>query len=173
MNLRAQISVLKGVGESEKAEAEHLVPQGSFGASLASQLSLDMGINDYFCSSWDEECYGNVRLQPLTFQDDEISCASEVRQVRAQATKMKFIMKEKGLEIHPDKSGFLAIGSKDFKEEVSKKTKEEPIMFGNIPLKEKKQEKYLEDIIDERGLASSTEETIKAEPARYEAPSSS
>ena len=162
LNSRARLSVLTGVGESETGEAEQLVGQGSSGASLASQLNLDMGINDYFRSSKDEECYGEVRLQPLTFQDDEISMTSEVRLARAQAIKLHFLMLEKGLQIHPVKSGFLAIGPKQFKEEVTKETEEDPIMFGDIPLKEKKQEKYLGDILDERGLAASVEETIKS-----------
>ena len=161
MNQRAQLSVLTGSGQSEEGEARLLVGQGGILATLASQLNLDMGINDYFKSSKDEECYGSIRLQPLTFQDDELSCSSEVRQVRAQAIKMNFVLQEKGLEIHPEKSGFLAIGCKKFKDEVAKETKEDPIMFGDIPLKEKVKLKYLGDILDERGLTASVEETIR------------
>ena len=51
-------------------EAGPLIGQGGVGASLASQLNLDIGINNYFVDSQDEVFYGEVRMQPLTFMDD-------------------------------------------------------------------------------------------------------
>ena len=92
LNSRACLSVLTGVGESKTREAMQLLGQRSCLVSLTSQLNLDMGINDYFWSSKDEECYGEVMLQPLTFQDDEISMVSEVRLARVQAIKLHFLM---------------------------------------------------------------------------------
>ena len=49
--------------------------QGGGGAALASALNLDLGLESYFGGSSDEDCYGNVRLQPLTYIDDSIGAA--------------------------------------------------------------------------------------------------
>ena len=47
LNERCRLSVLTGVGRTEEGETGPLVGQGGVGASLASQLNLDMGINKY------------------------------------------------------------------------------------------------------------------------------
>ena len=46
------------------------------------------------------------------------------------------LLKEKQLEVHPDKNGFIGIGKPDLK----KKVNTSPIMFGNIETKCKVQD---------------------------------
>ena len=62
LNERCRLSVLTGVGRAEEGETGPLVGQGGVGASLASQLNLDMGIGKYFVGSKDVEYYGSVRI---------------------------------------------------------------------------------------------------------------
>ena len=121
-----------------------------------------MGIGKYFVGSKDVEYYGNVRIQPLTYQDDEVSGASEVRVVQAQNIKLDYILKEKGLDIHPDKSGYLVYGSADYKDKVKAEIKKDPLMLGDVQLMQRKSEEYLGDIMDERGLEASVDATIRS-----------
>ena len=71
LNQRCLVSVVFGSG----------ISGGSGGASLVSQLKVDRGLDCYFGSSSDEECYGGVRLQPLSWQDDILGLGSEARLV--------------------------------------------------------------------------------------------
>ena len=54
-------------GMSKEGEPGEVVGQGSRGASLVSQLKVGSGLDFYFNSSSNEECYGGVRLQPLSW----------------------------------------------------------------------------------------------------------
>ena len=90
-----------------------------------------------------------------------ISSSSGVRLAQAQANKLSYVTEELGQEAHPEKSGYLAIGSKEFKKQVETETNEDPLMFGDFILKRKTSEKYLGDILDENGLAASVESTIR------------
>ena len=162
LNEKCRISAMTGAGKTEEVDAGPLVGQGGVGSSLASQLNIDMAVDSYFRGSRDEECYGSVRLQPLLWQDDLGALYSEVRLAQASDIRLSFVMKEKGLEIHPVKSGYLVFGPEKFKEEVRTETEKTPIICGEIKMNQKKQEKYLGDILDERGLAASVEETVRA-----------
>ena len=67
------------MGLSEEGEVVEVVGKGSGGAALASQLAIDTGVNRYFSDSTDEVLYGNVRMQPLAFQDDILRLALSTR----------------------------------------------------------------------------------------------
>ena len=155
-------SVLTRVGMIEEGETGPLVEQGDVGASPASQLNLDMGINKYFVGSKDVDFYGSVRILPLTLQDDKLSGASKVSVVQAQNIKLDYILKEKVLDIHPDKSSYLVYGSTEYKNKVKAETEKDPLMLGDIELTQRNSKKYLGDILDKRGLEASVEETIGA-----------
>ena len=92
--------------------------KGGGGAALASALNLDKGVNTYFQGSKDEECYGRVWLQPLCFVDDLLRGAQNVNCLRAGCVKFEYVIREKQLEAHHTKSGFLVTGSEAFKAEV-------------------------------------------------------
>ena len=69
-------------------------------------------------------------------------------------------MKEKQLEVHPDKTGYIVLGSRTFKESVERASSETPIMFGNIVTQSKSMDKYLGDMIHMDGLSASINATI-------------
>ena len=113
---------------------------------LVSQWGLDKG-------SIDEECYGKVRLQPLVYMDDTARASQDVNSMRAGNVKIASLMREKQLEIHPTKYGFLIFGSEQFKSACRMDIKKNPVKMGNIIMKEKLQEKYLGDILSSQGLS--------------------
>ena len=116
LNQHTTIKVNTAVGMSGSAEAGELIGQGSAGGALASQANIDHGLDRYFLGSGDEMHYGNVRLQPLAFQDDIARMARNVNEAVVGNIKMESMMKEKQLEVHPDKTGYIVLGSRTFKE---------------------------------------------------------
>ena len=88
LNQRCTISVVTGAGLTDEGEAGETLAQGSGGAALVSQLKVDRGIDDYFRGSGDEECYGAVRLQPLSWQDDVVGLGGEIRLVQAGLNRL-------------------------------------------------------------------------------------
>ena len=70
------------------------------------------------------------------------------------------MIKEKTLDAHPDKSGILVLGSLSFQNKIKKELQEEPIHFGQFPLKIKTEDRYLGHII-KSNLASSALATVK------------
>ena len=90
--------------EDRRIPDNTVLGQGSGGASLPYQLKVDRGIHSYFESSSDEECYGAVRLQPLSWQDDVVGLGGEVRRVQAGLHRLTYLVDESQLEIHPDSS---------------------------------------------------------------------
>ena len=90
------------------------------------------GLDRYFLGSGDEMHYGNVSLQTLAFQDDIAKMARNVNEAVVGNIKMDSMMEEKQLEVHTDKTGYIVLGSRTFKESVERASSETPIMFGNI-----------------------------------------
>ena len=75
LNKSTIIRVVTGAGVTEPKEAGEILGQGSSGAAIISQKNLDYHVNSYFSGSMDEEYYGEIRLQPLSFMDDLLRCA--------------------------------------------------------------------------------------------------
>ena len=73
-----QIEVRTGSGLSARGLAGPVTGQGGGGAALASALNLDLGVQLYFEGSKDEDCYGSIRLQPLSYIDDVIRSSQNV-----------------------------------------------------------------------------------------------
>ena len=63
------------------------------------------------------------------------------------------------LPIHPTKSCFLAFGSKGkIKQAVKKEMENRPLVYDNFTIKSKTEEKWLGDILSDRGLDKSVKE---------------
>ena len=75
--------------------------QGGGGAELASALNLDLGIDSYFSGSIDEDSYGKISLQPLTYIDDVSRSSPDLNSVRAGNIKFSSRAAEKQLKYHP------------------------------------------------------------------------
>ena len=141
INKNTRIRVNTAFGMTEFAD------EGSAGGSLASQANIDRGLDSYFRGSSDEISYGRVRLQPLSFQDDIARMAGYVKSAQTGNTKIDSIMNKNLLKVHPDKTGFIVMGCKKYKEKVYTELKENPIMFGKFVTKEKEVDKYLGDLM--------------------------
>ena len=70
LNAETEIEVRTGAGVSARGLAGPVTGQGGGGAALASALNLDLGVDRYFNNSISEDCYGTIRLQPLSYIDD-------------------------------------------------------------------------------------------------------
>ena len=168
LNQRCRVSVVTGSGLSEEGEAGELVGQGSGGASLVSQLKVDSGLNNYFCSSGDEECYGGVRLQPLSWQDDVLGLGSEARLVQASLNRLSHFVDESQLDIHPDpgKSCYIVLGNKKFNKETKVETNEQPLKVGQVKIQRSSSLTYLGEVLHENGLAASVDATVNLRVSR-------
>ena len=113
-----------------------------------------------FRGSKDEECYGQVRLQPLVYMDDTARASHSVESMRAGNIKLACLMVEKQLEIHPTKSGYLLFGSEAFKAACRMEAEESPILLGKSTMREKSVEKNLGDMLHSERLSASVEATI-------------
>ena len=65
--------------------------------------------------------------------------------------KLSWVKEDNQLEFHPDKTWFVVMGSRKYKEEARGQVMEEPIRFGYFTTMEKKVEKYLGDMFTSEG----------------------
>ena len=171
MSRNTCISVRTGTGVTAIADVGEVIGQGTVGGALASQVNIDRGIDRYFSGSCDEATYGSIRLQPIVFQDDIARISSELRKAQAGNHKLSYIVKEKQLKVHPDKTGYIAVGSKEYQARISREAMETPLMFGDIITKCKVADKYLGDMIHQGGLVASIEATVEDRAGRITAAS--
>ena len=87
--------------------------------------------------------------------------AGYVKSAQTGNTKIDSIMNKNLLKVHPDKTGFIVMGCKKYKEKVYTELKENPIMVGKFVTTEKEVDKYLGDLMHSDGLAASVEATVK------------
>ena len=69
--------------------------QGTAGAGLVSAENLDLGLQRSFNTSKNIMYYGQVRVQPLSYQDDVGTICADMSMVRDQARRMTKIIKDK------------------------------------------------------------------------------
>ena len=166
LNMKTRISVKTTFGITDEAEVGDCLGQGTAGAGLVSAANLDMGLQKAFNSCPEVLRFGgDIRIQPLSYQDDVGSICSNVNMARIQATKMAKMIKEKGLEAHKEKSGILILGSKAFRKKTEKELENNPINFGKFNLMIKNNDKYLGQII-ESNLTDSALATVNERQGR-------
>ena len=161
LNARTRVKVKTAVGVSEAAEVGDCIGQGSSGGALTSQVNLDHGLQGYFAGSMDELCYGSIRVQPLAYQDDVGRVSKSVSEARAGIIKVAAMLQDKGLQAHPDKTCFVVLGTKKFKESVARELEVSPLWCGSFKLNQKESDKYLGQIIHEDGLGRSALATVE------------
>ena len=168
LNQNTRIKVNTACGMTDTAEAGDLVGQGTAGAGLVSQLNLDMGMQSFFSSSSDEMHYGRVRVEYTAYQDDVGKPSGSVKEANVHMVKMAKMLKDKGLEAHPSKTGYILFkGSKKDKEQMEKELLLMPLVFGEFKMKRKTQDKYLGHILHEDGLTASVAATVKDRTGRF------
>ena len=89
MNKNTKIRVQTAVGVSAEVETGETVGQGTLEGAMISSVSLDNGINDFFLDSEEEVHYGNLRLQPLLYQDDVVRVASSLPSIQHGNDRME------------------------------------------------------------------------------------
>jgi len=130
LNRRCNIKVKTGVRVTECFDVGLTIGQGGAGAVLISQINIDDAINEYFKGSDEEEFYGCVRMQSMSFQDDIQFHNSIWRSVVVNGIKMNYVLNEKGQECHPKKSGFIVFVTKKYKELITKEEEDDPLWLG-------------------------------------------
>ena len=174
MNKRNRIRVKTGAGYSEYAEAGELLPQGSGGAALYSQKYIDSKVDQMFRGSSDEFRYGKVLGRPAIWMDDIFRGVGSVNEAIAGNIKLDMVASLCQLSFHPDKTGYILMGTEEQKKEMRKEIYEKPIMCGNIKTKEKEADKWLGFWLHSGGLSESVAKTVherikKVKGALYEA----
>ena len=113
LNAKTEIEVRTGAGVSARGLAGPVTGQGGGGAALASALNLDIGLDRYFKDSIDEDCYGTIRLQPLSYIDDVSRSSHDASSARAGNAKFSSLAAEKQLYFHPEKIVFSCIWDRE------------------------------------------------------------
>ena len=160
MNKRSRIRVRTGAGHSEYEEAGELLPQGSGGAALYSQKYLDYNVGKMFEGSSDEFRYGKVLGQPAIWMDDIFRGVGSVNSAIAGNIKLDMMASLCQLSFHPDKTGYILMGTEKQKEEMRKEIMLKPIMCGQIKTKEKEADKWLGFWLHTGGLSASVAKTV-------------
>ena len=161
LNEGTEIAVKTAGGLSETAVVGDCIGQGTAGGAIVSAANLDQGLKQYFNDSKDEVYFGNVRLQPVAYQDDLGHANKDVQQAQVGNTKLACMLQDKGLQAHEDKTCYIVFGSKKYKENVKKDLEHTPLMFGKFPLKQRVSEKYLGQILHSGGLSDSAKATVE------------
>ena len=73
----------------------------------------------------------------FAYQDDIGKPCAGVHQAQVANVKMAHLFQEKGLDAHPDKTGFIVFGGKEYKENVNILLENNPLYLGDFKLKRK------------------------------------
>ena len=91
------IEVRTGVGKTQSAEIGFMIGQGTMGGALASQASLDDGIDGRFHGSQEELSYDLCPMSPLLFQDDILESSRGITEASATNICVERVLIEKRL----------------------------------------------------------------------------
>ena len=132
-----------------------------FGAALASSLNIGCAVDDTF-EDVPSSSIGIVNVNSQILQDDISKMNDNLKQARIGCRKIDETLKRKQLSVNYDKSKFVIMGSEKYRKEVLSEIEKDPMMMGNIVIGHSEKEKYLGDIIHEKGVVESISATIKA-----------
>ena len=166
LNQGTEVAVKTAGGISDTATVGACIGPGTAGGALVSQANLDHGLMMFFGDSKEEMYYGDVRIQPLAYQDDVLKGSKDVMAGQVGNIRLAAMLQDKGLEAHPDKTSFIVCGSSKFKEKVKEDIEKPPIMFGNFLVKERDCDKYLGQMLHGNGLEESAFATAKERVGR-------
>ena len=112
LNSATKIQIKTALGLSEVADVGEIIGQGSSGGAIVRAANLDEGVNSYFSESDQEAHYGNIRLQPIIYQDDVARLAMDVSGAQKGNVMLSKMANTKQLEMHEEKTGVNLFGSK-------------------------------------------------------------
>ena len=161
LNEGTEIAVKTAGGLAETAFVGDCIGQGTSGGAIVSASNLDEGLKEYFGESEKEMCFGNVKLQPVAYQDDLGHATKDVLHAQVGNMKMASMLQDKGLQAHEDKTCFIVFGDKKYKLKVEKDLVCNPLKFGTFSVKRRNSEKYLGQIFHTDGLGKCSEATVR------------
>ena len=160
LNESTDIRVQTSVGLTETARIEDSIGQGSGGAALVSSLNIGSAMHDTFPNEPSTKI-GHVGLNNLIFQDDISKLNDNLEQARKDCQKIDRTLESKLLSLNYDKSKYLIIGSTKFRNKTLKELEKNPMEMGSATISHSSAEKYLGDIISEKGCKDSIKQTIQ------------
>ena len=162
LNEDTRISVKTSVGQSRSKVIKDSIGQGTGGAALVSSLNIGCSIDEAFKNKMSTKI-GDVKINSPTFMDDISNLCDDLEKARDASGAIQGALGPKGLSINQSKSKYLIIGDKNMKkrERILKDAKANPIRLGDAVIENSTCEKYLGDMIEEKGCAASITETIK------------
>ena len=160
LNEDTKISVLTSVGETNSEIVKNSIGQGGMAAALASSLNIGCAIEETFKSNHSSSI-GEVRLNSLILQDDISRVNDTLKDARKGCKMLDNTLKRKLLSVNYDKSKFLVIGSKKYRNKILQDIDKAPMKMGGVVIDHSEKEKYLGDIIHEKGCRESISATIK------------
>ena len=161
LNEDAKISVITSVGITKSKKVKNSLGQGTFGAALASTLNIGCAIEDTFKGKPSTRI-GFVELNSLILQDDISKMNDTMKQAKDGCNRIDETLKRKQLSVNYDKSKYIILGSNKFRKDTMEEMEKEPMKMGKVIINKSEKEKYLGDIIHEKGCAESIAATIKS-----------
>ena len=157
----SQIKVKTAAGMTEIRSTGENVTQGSIGGAILSSANLDKTLSIYFGGSDCEVSYGDVRLRPITFQDDTSRLVRTIEDAQKGNIFMEAAMKRKQLSLNISKCSLIVFEKKKRIEAIRKSINQsKSLKIGQDIIKAKIKDDYLGDVIHEEGLEKSVEATI-------------
>ena len=95
LNKNTRIKVKTAFGLTKEAEVGDCLGQGTGGAGLVSAAHLDLGLKKGFHTSKSIMYFGQVRVRPLSYQDDVGTICANISMVKNQTKYMSKMLKEK------------------------------------------------------------------------------
>ena len=155
---------------TETREVGDCIGQGTAGAALVSQVNLDKGLGEYFGDGNSDTnggiSYGDIKFQPLAYQDDIMNSSKDVMGAQVGNIKLASLFEDKGLTAHPNKTCFIVCGSKNYKKKMEQELVLNPLKFGNFLVKQRASDRYLGQVLHEGGLEKCAEATVSERAGR-------
>ena len=104
---------------------------------------------------------GAVRIESAAFQDDICKPSSSVIATQLGMTRLGGMLRERGLDAHKDKTGYILLGSSMYRKKIEKELEVMPLTMGGFVVGRKEQDKYLGQVLHQGGLAMSVKATIQ------------
>ena len=129
--------------------------RGTVDGAPLSAVSVDKGVDDMFCDSDYEVWYGEVRLQPMLFQDDVMRMAEGVLEAQVGNIFMETVAERKLLSFNQSKSVYMVVGKEKNKKKIFNELERNPLTLCGKPMKQAEDYLYLGTVISDRGVSHS------------------
>jgi len=157
-----QIRVKTAAGITDCRATGKNVCHGSIGGALLSSANLDKTISAYLSGSDCELSYGDKRLSPLLFQDDDLRLANSIELAQKGNIFIESAIKRKQLSLNIEKCSILVFDKKDRVQKIRDSINEEnKLRICDKSIKAKNKDDYLGDVLHEGSLTKSVQATIE------------